>query len=57
MRKNLDRDAAIYKMWLSGKKRKEVAHEFEMVEQAIASAIHRYRKLNGLPNGRKAKGD
>jgi hypothetical protein len=57
VRKNLDRDAAIYKMWLSGKLRKQVGVEFEITESAVASAIKRYRKLTGLPNGLKAKGD
>jgi hypothetical protein len=55
MRKNLDRDAAIYQMWLSGKKRKEVAPEFEITESAVASAIKRYRTLNRIGNGRKTK--
>ena len=51
MRKNLDRDAAIYSMWLDGKKYKEVATEFEITKSGVNQAIKRYRKLNGIGNG------
>jgi DNA-binding NarL/FixJ family response regulator len=57
MKTNHERDAAIYNMWKSGKQRKQIAHEFEVTESAIASAMARHRKRNNLPNGRKAGGD
>lgn len=53
MKKNIERDAAIYQMWLSGKKRKEVAHEFEVTDAAIKVALSRHRKLHNLGNGMK----
>jgi hypothetical protein len=54
MKKNLERDAAIYAMFMSGKKRKQVAHEFEITDQAINAALRRHRELHNLPNGRKS---
>jgi Mor family transcriptional regulator len=55
MKKNPERDEAIYQMWRSGKKYKAVAIEFEITESGVSQAIKRYRKQHNLPNGRKYK--